>query len=74
MNSPAKTVDEALAVIKHYQGRAEDFELLIDDTVLDPTGINMAIIGDSLLKKKLFPEGFEQKHGYRVYRFRSVID
>ena len=71
---PATTVDEALAVVNNYRGRAEDFELLIADSLLDPTGMNMAIVGDSMLKKRFFPDGFEQKDGYRIYRCKGHLD
>jgi hypothetical protein len=72
MVSPAKTVQEAITMVNSYEGSAEDFELLIADCLLDPTGVNMAIIGSSLLAKRFLPDGFEQKDGYRIYRYKGI--
>ena len=30
--------------------------------------MNMAIIGDGILKAGYMPDGFDQKNGYRVYK------
>lgn len=43
--------------------------LLISDQLNDPIGLNMAIIADGILKKGYMPNGFEQKEGYRIYKY-----
>ncbi len=68
--TPVTTVDEAIALVKAYDGPAAEFELPIADSLLDPAGMNMAIIGDELLGKKFLPDGFEQREGYRVYKYK----
>ena len=69
--TPARTLDEAIAIVENYTGRAEDFHLAIADSLLDPTGIHMAIITDKILAKDFEPTGFEQREGFRVYRYKE---
>ncbi len=69
--TPATTVDEAIAIVENYQGPAKDFELAIADTLLDPVGVNMAIITNKILTKGFDPNGFEQHEGFRVYKYRE---
>ena len=67
--SPITTIEEANRIIAEYQGAASDFQLPIADSLLDPVGVNMAIITDTILAKGLEPDGFEQKDGYRLYKY-----
>ena len=69
--TPATTLDEAITIVENYEGPAEDFELAIADTLLDPVGVNMAIITHRILAKGFDPNGFEQKEGFRVYKYRE---
>ena len=68
---PINTVEEAKQCIESFEGRPEDFKLPISDQLQDPSGINMAIITDSILKKGWMPDGFEQKAGYRIYHYMN---
>ena len=45
--------------------------LMISDELNDDVGMNMAIIVDGILKKGYMPNGFEQKDGYRVYKYQK---
>lgn len=45
--------------------------LLISDKLNDGVGLNMAIITNGILKKGYMPDGFEQKDGYRIYKFKK---
>ncbi|CAL2083172.1 hypothetical protein [Tenacibaculum sp. 190524A05c] len=45
--------------------------LLISDKLNDGLGLNMAIIGDGILKKGYMPDGFIQKEGYRIYKYKK---
>ncbi|MDR6238790.1 hypothetical protein [Aureibacter tunicatorum] len=45
--------------------------LMISDEINDAMGMNMAIITDEILKKGYMPNGFEQKDGYRVYKYQK---
>ena len=70
--SPITTIEEANRIIAEYQGAASDFQLPIADSLLDPVGVNMAIITDTILAKGLEPDGFEQKDGYRLYKYKDL--
>ena len=63
MHPPAKTLDKAIAVVRAYEGPAENFKLAIAESLLDEVGMNMAIIGDALIDKGFAPDGFEQQDG-----------
>ena len=49
--TPATTVEEARRLIDSFRGEPEDFELAISNELLDPVGINMAIITDAILAR-----------------------
>jgi len=70
--NPVKTVDEAITFVENYNGPAENFELAVADSLLDPVGINMAIITDKVLSKGFRPAGFEQKEGFRIFKFKEL--
>ena len=70
--SPVTKIDEANRIIVEYQGAASDFQLPIADSLLDPVGANMAIITDVILAKGFEPDGFEQKDGYRLYKYKDL--
>lgn len=66
---PLKTIEEAITYIeKHFNNPEES--LWIDNSLNDEAGMNMAIIMDKLLNKKYFPNGFDQKNGYRIYKYK----
>ena len=63
-----KTREEAIIFVdKSFSDESET--LIIADELLDPMGMNMAIIADGILKKGYMPNGFEQKDGYRIYKY-----
>jgi len=67
---PVTTVADAVARIESYTGEAKDFLLPVADSLHDPIGMNMAIITDKILAKRFWPDGFEQKAGFRVYKYK----
>lgn len=62
------TIEEAKKHVEETFNSKEEL-LLIADSLNDATGLNMAIIGVSILKKGYMPDGFEQKKGYRIYKY-----
>ena len=68
--NPVTTIEEAIRTVEEYQGTASDFQLLIANSLLDPTGVHMAIITDYILARDFWPDGFEQKDGYRLYKYK----
>ena len=66
-----ESVSDALRIIDSYDGPVEEFVLNICEELLDPVGVNMAIITDRILSREWEPNGFEQHVGFRVYRYKS---
>jgi len=69
---PIESVQEAITLLGRYTGAPEDFLLPISDSLLDPAGINMAIITDKVLALGWEPNGFTQNQGFRVYRYKEM--
>ena len=69
---PIESLDSALDYVKSYEGDAASLTLAISDGMIDPVGMNMAIICDYLLGRDIEPNGFEQKAGYRIYRYKKL--
>jgi hypothetical protein len=70
--TPYTDIESAKAAIDAYNGTPEDFFLPISDELNDPVGINMAILVDVVLSKDWEPNGFEQKSGFRIYRYKAL--
>ncbi|BBB60163.1 hypothetical protein UNDKW_1890 [Undibacterium sp. KW1] len=68
---PIRTVDEALALVAAFDGFPKDFTLAVHQSLLDPIGINMALITDRILARGWLPDGFEQRADHRLYRYRE---
>ncbi len=68
---PITRVDEAQRAIESFEGAPEDFALPISDEMQDHLGMNMAIITECVLAKGWEPHGFEQRQGFRVYRYKA---
>ena len=64
------TIEEAKNYVTQSFDEKEE-TLLISDELNDKMGLNMAIIADGILKKGYMPDGFEQKDGYRIYRYNK---
>jgi hypothetical protein len=67
-----KSIEEAKETIEKFEGKPEDFKLPISDDLQDPVGLNMAIITDSILERGWMPDGFDQKEGYRIYKYTGA--
>lgn len=66
------TVDEARRLIDSFKGKPEDFELPISNELLDPMGIQMAIITDAVLARGWEPDGYTEGDGCRIYKYRAM--
>jgi hypothetical protein len=70
MRKPITSIEEARRVVsKEFKETKET--LWISDSLNDSIGINMAIVLDRVLKAGYMPDGFEQKDGYRIYKYRK---
>lgn len=65
---PLKSVEEVISFITENFKNPEE-TLWIDNSLNDNMGMNMAIIGNKLLQTGYLPNGFEQKEGYRIYKY-----
>lgn len=68
---PCGSLEEALEAVGDFGGAPEEFELALADSLLDPSGLNMAIITDAILERGWEPDGFEDKDDHRLYRFKA---
>jgi hypothetical protein len=71
-SEPFADVRLAAAAVDSFNGRAEDFVLPIADKLNDSIGIHMAIITDRILRRGWEPNGFEQRDGFRLYRYKEM--
>ncbi len=67
---PITDIANAIQQIERHQGSPEKFLLPIADSINDEVGVNMAIITTAILKRGWEPDGFEQRNGYRIYRYK----
>ena len=67
---PISSLEEARNYVKeNFNGSFET--LMISESLHDQMGMNMAIIADGILKAGYMPDGFEQKGGYRIYKYKK---
>lgn len=62
-------INATLAFISSFNGRAEQFRMMLTDDMNDAMGLNLAVLSDSIKAKGWLPNGFEQGEGYRVYSY-----
>ncbi len=67
-----ETVKEAIAIIDEYQGEPQNFQLPISLKLLEPVGINMAIITDRILEKGWLPNGYKERDEIRIFKYKSL--
>lgn len=70
--SPCRSLEEALEAIRGFGGAPEELELALANSLLDPSGFNMAIITDAILKRGWEPDGFEDKGDHRLHRYKAM--
>lgn len=70
--APVLTVDEALSLIDAFDGPAVKFVLAVNEALLDPMGLNMALITDRVLAKGWEPAGSSEHAGYTMFRYREL--
>jgi hypothetical protein len=69
---PFEDLKEAIKFVDTYSGSAVDLKLPISDKLNDPMGMNIAIITDRILAKGFRPDGFIQKEGHRIYKYKNL--
>jgi hypothetical protein len=71
-DAPLTTREDAVRTIREHTGRPEELRLSLSDALLDPVGMNMAIITDAALGRGWMPNGFEQGDGFRTYLYKAL--
>jgi hypothetical protein len=69
--NPYTEIEEARRAVEQFDGSPEDFLLPVSDEIQDPMGVAMVIITDTVLAKGWDLDGFDQRDGYRVYKYKS---
>ena len=64
-------VNEALTEIESFGGTPDEFQLALSEQMLDPVGVNMAIITDAVLARGWTVNGYHQMDGYRIFRYKG---
>jgi len=72
-----KSAEEAKAHVQSTKISGERFELPISNEFTfggqpDSWGAGMAVVLDAILAQGYGPDGFEQRDGYRVYRYKPL--
>ena len=70
--NPVRTAAEAISRIEAFEGPPSAFLLPVHESMLDPVGVNMAIITDHILARGWEPNGVTQHADYRLYRYKSM--
>jgi hypothetical protein len=68
--TPFTNIEDARKYVAESFNDKEE-TLLISDELNDEMGINMTIILDGILSKGYDVNGFEQKEGYRIYKYKK---
>jgi len=69
---PIASAKEGMELVNCFVGTPEEFILAVPEALLDPIGVNMALITDRVLARGWQPDGFEQHEGYRLYRYKVL--
>jgi hypothetical protein len=69
--NPIASVQEGMRLVDTYEGHVKDFRLAVAESLLDPVGINMAIITDRILARGWQPDGFIQGDGCKIFRYKE---
>ena len=70
IRTPFTSLEDAIIFVENnFHGPEET--LWISDALDDQMGMNMAIIVDGILQAGYIPDGFEQKEGFRIYKYKK---
>jgi hypothetical protein len=72
-----QSAEEGLAYLETNQPTGELFQLAISDSFTfsgqpDTMGAGMAVMLDKILGLGYEPDGFDQKDGYKLYRYKEM--
>lgn len=67
---PIASVEEGVRLVQTFKGEPQDFRLVIPESLMDPVGMNIAIITNEILKRGWMPDDVVKKPGYRVFTYK----
>ncbi len=72
-----QSAEEGLAYLETDQPTGEFFQLAISDSFTfvgqpDTMGVGMAVLLDKILGLGFEPDGFDQKDGYKLYKYKEM--
>lgn len=72
-----QSAEEGLAYLETYQPTRDFFQLAISDSFTfagqpDTMGAGMAVMLDKILGLGFEPNGFDQKDGYKLYKYKTM--
>ena len=69
---PIASLKDGIDLVDGFAGCAGNFRLAVPEALLDPVGVNMAIIIDRILARGWQPNGFTQHDGFRVFHYTEL--
>jgi hypothetical protein len=77
IHDPLRSAEEGIRFLESHPPWGNSFELLISDSFTfagkaDTTGAGMAVLLDKILGFGYEPDGFEQKSGFKSYRYKKM--
>ena len=74
---PITSAEEGIKYLASHPPSSDSFDLLISDSFTfagkaDTTGAGMAVLLDKILGLGYEPDGFEQKSGFKSYRYKKM--
>lgn len=76
-NTSIRSAEECIAYLDSHPPSGDSFRLAISDSFTfagkpDTIGAGMAVVLDKILHLGYEPDGFEQKLGFRLYRYKKM--
>jgi hypothetical protein len=68
---PIASVEEGIQLVRSFEGKPEDFVLVVPESLMDSVGLNIAIITNEILMRGWWPTTVTRKPGYRVFRYKK---
>jgi hypothetical protein len=72
-----KSAEEAIQLLNIHPPVSDSFQLAIAESIAfkgkpDVIGAGMAVLLDTILELGYEPDGFEQKDGFKAYRYKKM--
>lgn len=68
---PIASLNEGIRLVRSFEGKPEDFVLVVPESLIDSVGMNVAILTNEALLRGWWPGDVTKKDGYRVFRYKK---